>query len=310
MLLAACLLCSCESSFSLKLDETADKILVEAYFSQEDTTFLHFHRAVGFNGAKKASDDISMTKVEMSIGGVPADVVRMSDTRWYTLAKLGNRSERIVLSAQAENTASVSASTTVPDAPEVSAYGLDMDEDEFGSYLRLDIEMPEVPSEDSFFAVAVMKEVTYSRGNWSDTRYYSMEPTMRTLDNTLLANLWGGNYITFFYPDKVGEFDNCRMTVFGGSEFVGKTYSYYMTPGKDGLQDDGQTMQTTRYKAFFFRITADFYNYQKAKYSAENNRLAGAGFCPPNFSYSNVNGGYGIFAGLSWVETEWMDNIH
>ena len=56
-----------------------------------------------------------------------------------------------------------------------------------------------------------------------------------------------------------------------------------------------------------FRLSEEFYNYAKAQYLGNFNMLSNFGVTPPNFTYTNVDGGLGIVAGLSGTSSFWMD---
>lgn len=60
----------------------------------------------------------------------------------------------------------------------------------------------------------------------------------------------------------------------------------------------------TWYEMEVFRLSEELYNYCKAQYLQEFNLLANFGVTPPNFTYSNVQGGLGAVGGAARGKTE------
>lgn len=60
------------------------------------------------------------------------------------------------------------------------------------------------------------------------------------------------------------------------------------------------------YKTRLYRLTKESYSYLKSRYIAENSStLIDLGFSPVNYSYTNITGGLGIFAGTATYDSEW-----
>ena len=53
------------------------------------------------------------------------------------------------------------------------------------------------------------------------------------------------------------------------------------------------------YEVEIFRLSEELYNYCKAQYLKDFNILSNFGVTPPNFTYSNVDGGLGVVGGVS-----------
>ena len=61
-----------------------------------------------------------------------------------------------------------------------------------------------------------------------------------------------------------------------------------------------------RNKLLLYTMSDELYKYSLAKELIEDNADMFAGLAPSNFCYSNIVGGYGIFGGVSIVETDWI----
>lgn len=61
-----------------------------------------------------------------------------------------------------------------------------------------------------------------------------------------------------------------------------------------------------RNKLVFFTMSDEFYKYAVAQELIEENAGSFAGIAPSNFCYSNVQNGYGAFAGVYREETQWI----
>lgn len=59
-------------------------------------------------------------------------------------------------------------------------------------------------------------------------------------------------------------------------------------------------------KLMLYTMTEEFHNYAVSSQLINENAGFFAGLAPVNFCYSNVEGGYGAFAGVYCVDTEWI----
>ena len=68
----------------------------------------------------------------------------------------------------------------------------------------------------------------------------------------------------------------------------------------------GTVIRRSRHKLILYSLSGEFYKYMIAKELTDTNAEFFAGLVPSNFCYTNVKGGYGAFAAVSWVETDWI----
>ncbi len=122
----------------------------------------------------------------------------------------------------------------------------------------------------------------------------------------------GDTYV--FYANSFDSFD------FGSIVFEPSEPSDTEAPedtDEDGSSEDPEEPQqpeynyiplgtTDEYCIEIYRLSDEFYNYAKAQYLVAFNMLSNFGVTPPNFTYTNVQGGLGVVAGLSGVVTSWQ----
>ena len=104
-----------------------------------------------------------------------------------------------------------------------------------------------------------------------------------------------------------GEEAELSMTVHAYSGYE----SFFEWEQKNGYFDnDGvfQGFSTELYhnKLVLYTMSEEFHNYVVAQALVYENAGFFAGLAPSNFCYSNVEGGYGAFAGVYCVDTPWI----
>ena len=73
-----------------------------------------------------------------------------------------------------------------------------------------------------------------------------------------------------------------------------------------GYEIIGKRINVSRNKLGLYTMTDEFYRYAVAQGLIDDNADFFAGIAPSNFCYSNVMNGYGAFAGVYCVETDWI----
>lgn len=128
-------------------------------------------------------------------------------------------------------------------------------------------------------------EVTFNGNEISIWRSRSQDGEKDEMQIALPSYTYGGeDSYEMFFPYE-GEFDQYDEM---GEEIIGKG------------------IKRTRHKLILYSLSDEFYKYMIAKELVNTNAEFIAGLAPSNFCYTNVKGGYGAFAAVSWVETEWI----
>jgi len=87
--------------------------------------------------------------------------------------------------------------------------------------------------------------------------------------------------------------------------------SFFVHEGDAVMYDDygnetGTYKYLSRNRIMLYTMTDEFYKYGIAQRLLETNADFVAGLAPSNFCYSNIENGYGAFAGVSCVATDWI----
>lgn len=114
---------------------------------------------------------------------------------------------------------------------------------------------------------------------WSDATFNGEE---KTLSMTVRTNTWQGGYDVFFEHESQQH--------------------YYDENGE--IVKTGTALEHN--KLVMYAMTEEFYKFAVAQELASENAGFVAGLAPSNFCYSNIENGYGAFAGVCRVETDWI----
>ena len=110
---------------------------------------------------------------------------------------------------------------------------------------------------------------------------------------------------------KAGAGNNLHM-VLNSYSYDGSDYDlFFGYQGEEMQYDDngnelGLYTYETRNRIVLYTMSEEFYKYAVAQELVEDNAGFIAGLAPSNFCYSNVKGGYGAFAGVTSVCTDWI----
>lgn len=121
----------------------------------------------------------------------------------------------------------------------------------------------------------------WSLAGWDDSDFNGKEKTLEAVVNT---HSWYGTsaYESFFEQEYIHwEYDperDCQIMA-------------------DALEHN---------KLYLYTMSEEFYRYAVAQELIDENAGMFAGIAPSNFCYSNVENGYGAFAGVWRVETDWI----
>lgn len=255
---------------------------------------------------------------------------------WYTDTPIKDGDD-LSLEVKARGLEDASAHTTVPQkvviqnveaAPRCTTI-TDFDVSYTRTYMSFDITLADA-SPDDFYGVRVMlhSDVMYSYDNGS-TESYTHDGSGSMInwsgDSGMMGDIqeyqgpWTPAYYNNYFIDsyrgsgiqlisgsnlKNGhlEFD---CTVEFSSESTSETYDYNQETGE--LEPSGNVAISinSQYKIVVYRVSPEFFRYNKAQYLLDSNYLAQVGLSPSTFSYTNVNGGFGVLGALTATSTPW-----
>lgn len=229
--------------------------------------------------------------------------------------------ETVEVKAKGAATREARTQVTVPSEIRIKSIATEKRKLEIGSnakYIKLDITADDI-SDQAYYAVKIENRMYYNSIYYSGGQEASaedetepvlvetisaMKPRMEMEINdvfldygateTLLEASYNGYLLgENFYPSK-------RIYTFSGKEFKNGHLTLYI----DSLYE--MYKREVTYRVHLYRLSNGFYRYNKAVYMAGANILAQAGLAPANFSYSNVEGGFGVCAALTECVSDWF----
>ena len=255
---------------------------------------------------------------------------------WYTDAPV-KEGDDLLLEVKAKGMEEISAKATVPRkvviqninaAPRCSTV-TNFDYSYTEKFMRFDISIAD-SSPDDYYGITVQQEqetiLTYDDGrieSYNSTGYghiidWSGSDSDLMAEMQTTGNAWTDAYYNGYFIDSFGatnmklvsgsilknghlQFD-CSML---WSQDMDSSYYYYDDETFNEVYGDLNIKRIARYKLLIYRVSPEFYRFNKAQYLLRNNYLAEYGLSPSTFSYSNVNGGFGLLGGLSCNSTPW-----
>lgn len=115
---------------------------------------------------------------------------------------------------------------------------------------------------------------------WSDATFTGEQ---KTLSMTVVTNFWSGSGYDMFFEHESEQ-------------------DYYDENGN--VIKTGTVLEHN--KIAMYSMSEEFFKYAVAQEIAKDNAGFVAGLAPSNFCYSNIRNGYGAFAGVYRVETDWI----
>lgn len=276
--LLALLFTSCEYRFDVESSLKSPILYVESIVGLPgDADYIKVQKAVPSGMDPMPDDEYVITEfaVRQNDAGLPLERVR--DTVFFYTHAGKIAGSKLDLHIGAHGLAEVSAVTEVPSKPvfevECAAAG-----DERRWTLRL--------SDDGCEHYAVMLSPVYEYSDGSVVRGSSFD----------LSSDFGESSFDLIFPSVMEvnftDFnDEYHLTMFDRGDTRGGSISFLSTDIADN-----------KVEVIVFALSDEAYGYLKAKYNREHNVLGILGLSPPNFAYSNISGGYGVFGAVSYSQ--------
>ncbi len=244
--------------------------------------------------------------------------------------------QKLVLRAEADGLPSAKAETRVPESlPHVTITPKIVEsyrQDELGQpmpdypYQRQNfhIVLDEEPEEDSYYGVQVLRKlVYYTVGDvpdyiWDDYAermgaseydelYVNAAPgesgSLSSIETELIVDHDGG-------PMRValGELENGKSAIdvyVQATEHLMRSAQYTHKDGEEELLY--AIFELYEYKLKVFRLSPEIFHYFRGRYVVEESLAPiHLGFTPVTYTYTNVEGGLGMFGAVSMHETDWF----
>lgn len=330
---------SCERIIDYPVDENG-RIYVDAVVGTEgaDRINLVVSRPA-FGSEAVSAEDI---RLSLTNEGKPVELVRDMD---YESAIEGEISylvhgdflpgQKLELKAEAEGLPSVKALTSVPAAmPEVEVTCREVksyrDDDEYSgsSSLRtlweIHLTMDEKPDKDSFFGVQVLKDVSYDtlgkvpEYTWDDfknagkTEFDALHVNTKSGEGGSISSvekelnvIFGGGDMRVFAAEADGEGLALDVYVYPTSSHR-KAGSYHFNEAGEEIWE-WEIQEIYKYNIIVYRISPEMYHCFRARYMIDAADVPiHLGFTPATYTYTNIEGGLGMFGAVSTYESGWI----
>ena len=298
LIMSALALQGCETRFELKGMSENPKIYVYGIAGMSDTTAIRVCKTVPLTGVTDPLDSREVSSIELTVDGkvvtlskADADTSGVPKGYWWTTEDIPGGSE-VVLKASADGAEDVSSVFYMPE--EIPAF-----EVIYTSAPAFKFTFKDDGSTEDCYAIMVYGECTRVKDGETTVNIRACDPYepdedfgMETRTDYLDVDMNDGT--ARLWPD----------TEFNGQEvsLSLEVWTYF-----DGIHNSKYDEVKERYKAVIYRLSPEFFKYAEAQNHLDNNMLAEIGLAPASFAYTNVNGGLGLFAGVSVAETEWFE---
>lgn len=314
---------SCTAPFDMQLDD--DPVIFLESFPGSDE-FVVFDIKPAYSKSNSPKKPEFRPEVILTVNGKPVPVAKNTgscvtdkypQTRYIAVYK-PVPGDRMRVDVSYEGFASVYAETVVP-APFPSRK-IDYRRELFGeNELNVIYVTPEASDAHHGFALQIYEECEYVTGEGVDyytgryagdriTENYMLAPG--TMDG-MAVSFDGGN-MSIWRNDQEDAHKIMQIALPGYTSAGTDSYEHFFPyEGEYIIYDDmgeeiGKGIQRSRHKLILYSLSDEFYKYMVARELVDSNAGFFAGLAPSNFCYTNVKGGYGAFAAVSWVETDWI----
>ena len=321
---------SCMRPFDLKLDDTP-VIYLESYPGIDEV--VAFRVLPAYSYSNTASKPEFRPEIVFTVNGKQVPVVPNTGQKvdgdypesYYIADYKVVPGDKLSVEVSSDGFHSISAETMIP------AYFPESYPDRKIDYRREDfidrklnilyISVDKLPDMAYGYGVQLVEETTYFLPSEQRTDvtvytgrqisdFYDMAP--QSFDgkvipfNGHLMSIWNASQ-TEVSPYKM----SLVLNSYDFSEMQNSYESFFVTEGKDVMYDDygnpmGEYEFRSRNKIILYTLSGEFYKFAMAQELKDSNSDFIPGLAPSNFCYSNIRDGYGVFAGITCTETDWI----
>lgn len=330
---------SCERIIDYPVDENG-RIYVDAVVGTEDADRINLVVSrPAFDSEAVSAEDI---RLSLTNDGKSVELVRDMDYESDIEGEISylvhgdfQPGQKLELRAEAEGLPSVKALTSVParmpdvevTCREVKSY---RDDEEYSgsSSLRtlweLHLTMDERPDKDSFFGVQVLKEVSYDtlgkvpEHHWEDyenagkTEYDALHinsksgegGSISSVEKELMVAFAGGD-MRVLAAEADGDASALDVYVYPTNSHRRSGSYHYNEAGEEVWEWEVQEIY--KYKIIVYRLSPEIYHCFRARYMIDMADVPiHLGFTPATYTYTNIEGGLGMFGAVSTYESDWI----
>lgn len=305
-LFSLCLLCACEETFEIDSKGGRSKLFVQCYAGLGDTTFVHIRKAVPVNASEPP--EFTLNSVGFRAGGVPVELNKDSETLYWSTSPIIPGSG-LVFEAEAKGLPKVCASSNVPEMLDFHTEARVEEYSYVGRVLRMKAVFDKPLPEDEYFGACVVAHTeVMSDGVVEDSSESVVPFSIGAIGGSLsdmISSAMGGGTMDI----NIGGNKHISVLLFNSNDLTDGSICFNsdcIGINGDYSGEDGGKAVVVEYRLNIYSFSKECYYYFQALDNQDRNFLAQLGLSPPNYSYSNVAGGYGVVAGLNLTPGEWV----
>lgn len=309
-LAAAAALVSCEYDLDTeKLESVGSRIYVASMPGLSDTTFIHVYRSFPVNHSGDVSTNINVRNITFRKDGNEVQLTKKDGNLWYYIDK-ENTSGRISLEVEADGLDKVEAESVIPPAPGI---GLERKIVKYGNDQYIEHKF-HLGGKNSFYGIDITRhgESYYDYEPEAFPYDYSLSPIDIGEDESLISELTENSrpyYMSFdkdhykiiylFTEDDIK--DGCITYLTQYAEDRDYDYSQLSFPygSSEPVVTTHHEKDIFTYDISVFSLSEECYRYMRAYFLKNDGGFASLGLSAPNFTYCNINNGYGYFCGVN-----------
>ena len=326
-LTAALAAASCMKPFDLKLDDEPI-IYLEAFPGVEDVVV--FNIQPGYAYSNTALKPEFKPEIHFTVNGEDIPVVLNEGSRFgdrfpetsYVADYKPVPGDRMTVEVHSEGFSSIYAQTSIPQPFPERKIDYRVVQTAERDYNVIFVSFKDDADIPLAYGMQIHEETTYYKPDVEPETYYYLYAGDQIADDyefapqsfegiTMNFNGWSvqrGDYIAGWDDELFAGQDKTISMVVNS---YGPADSFFEHTFDNPLYDEsgeviGNYPGISHNKLLLYTMSPEFYKYAVAQELILDNADFFAGIAPSNFCYSNIKGGYGAFAGIYRVETDWI----
>lgn len=318
---------SCMKPFDLKLDDEPI-IYLEAFPGVEDVVV--FNIQPGYAYSNTALKPEFKPEIHFTVNGEDIPVVLNEGSRFgdrfpetsYVADCKPVPGDRMTVEVHSEGFSSIYAQTSIPQPFPERKIDYRVVQTAERDYNVIFVSFKDDADIPLAYGMQIHEETTYYKPDVEPETYYYLYAGDQIADDyefapqsfegiTMNFNGWSvqrGDYIAGWDDELFAGQDKTISMVVNS---YGPADSFFEHTFDNPLYDEsgeviGNYPGISHNKLLLYTMSPEFYKYAVAQELILDNADFFAGIAPSNFCYSNIKGGYGAFAGIYRVETDWI----
>ena len=318
---------SCMKPFDLKLDDEPI-IYLEAFPGVEDVVV--FNIQPGYAYSNTALKPEFKPEIHFTVNGEDIPVVLNEGSRFgdrfpetsYVADYKPVPGDRMTVEVHSEGFSSIYAQTSIPQPFPERKIDYRVVQTAERDYNVIFVSFKDDADIPLAYGMQIHEETTYYKPDVEPETYYYLYAGVQIADDyefapqsfegiTMNFNGWSvqrGDYIAGWDDELFAGQDKTISMVVNS---YGPADSFFEHTFDNPLYDEsgeviGNYPGISHNKLLLYTMSPEFYKYAVAQELILDNADFFAGIAPSNFCYSNIKGGYGAFAGIYRVETDWI----